>query len=542
MPIKLPGMHHQLEFSKKEVIKQLDRILSSDLFSHSAMLSYFLKFIVEETLEGKTSGLKEYTIGVSALGKNADFNPQIDAIVRIHAGRLRRLLNEYYTGPGLNDPIMIEVVKGTYVPVFRSQQVDKPVSKKNENNVNVEPAQYSRSKLTLAVLPFRNLCPDNTYQFFADGLGEELTSIFCTCQDIAVIAHHSTRKFDTVPADMRSIGAELGTHYLINGTVRRTFEEIRISVNLAETMNSTQIWSKSYNHALNIENLLDIQDQIIGDIFSILGGYYGFIIRDSMTSARKKYVPDMQSFDAALWNYYFHMNFSQETYLKTRQALEKALHHEPNNAMSLAMLAELYLDSYVLGYPTVKDPVYEAYQLVQKAVRLDAHCQHAYLIFAWANIHMKRKEDALYALDRCLELNPSVVAMTGSVGFGMACAGEYQRAHALLLQAINLNPYCPWWYHLGFFFVYYKNHQYQEALDHANKIDAPDVFLSYLTKLAAKGQLGSIAEAHAEIQILTTSFSQIVENLKMYLGFFVLDAALIDEIIQGTKKAGLSVG
>ena len=83
-------------YSKKEILKELDCILSSDLFSRSTVLSNFLKFIVEETLKGNTERLKEYTIAINVFGKSADFNPQSNAIVRINAGRVRKLLNKYY--------------------------------------------------------------------------------------------------------------------------------------------------------------------------------------------------------------------------------------------------------------------------------------------------------------------------------------------------------------------------------------------------------------------------------------------------------------
>src|SRR5690606_23913179 len=134
-----------------------------------------------------TEGLKEYTIAVSALGKPDDFNPQIDAIVRIHAGRLRRLLNEYYMGIGITDTIKIEVVKGTYVPIFRPHLINKTkeiVKEESEKNTNTKTTTktddnnsvvFSRSKITLAVLPFRNLWQGGEYQFFVDGFGEELT-------------------------------------------------------------------------------------------------------------------------------------------------------------------------------------------------------------------------------------------------------------------------------------------------------------------------------------------------------------------------------
>src|SRR5690349_12673871 len=101
-----------------EVVRQLDRVLASSNFLHSSVLAKFLKHIVVETIEGRGHELKEYTIGVAALKKDADFNPQIDSIVRIHAGRLRRALREYYQTEGVSDPIAIGVPKGSYVPVF----------------------------------------------------------------------------------------------------------------------------------------------------------------------------------------------------------------------------------------------------------------------------------------------------------------------------------------------------------------------------------------------------------------------------------------
>src|SRR5688572_27917356 len=118
------------------------------------------------------------------------------------------------------------------------------------------------------------------------------------------------------------------------------------------------------------------------------------------------------------------MNFSQESYLKTRQALEEALRHDPKYAQGLAVHAELILCAYSLGYPTAEDPVNEGYELAEKAIKIDPECQHAYQEYAWANIYLKRREEALRAMDRCLAINPASVSAMGTIGFGMACAGE----------------------------------------------------------------------------------------------------------------------
>ncbi|HUH28925.1 hypothetical protein [Gelidibacter sp.] len=536
--------HNRLpDYSKKEILEELNHILSSDLFSRSTVLSNFLKFIVGETLEGHTESLKEYTIAVNALGKSEDFNPQIDAIVRIHAGRLRRLLNEYYQGSGITDTIKIEMVKGSYVPVFRPHLSIKSDAILRDTEViikeTLEPVSFSRSKLTLAILPFRNLCAHGDYQFFVDGFGEELTRIFSNYQDVDIIAHHSTRQYANNPEDIRVIGSNLGVHYLITGSVIRSSKEIRVNVALIKALNGMQVWSQTYNNPLDDDNLIDIQDQIVENVSSVLGGYYGFIIHEN---AKYNEEPsNLESFDATLWNYYFHMNYSEETYLKTRTALEKAIASDPSFATGLAMLAEFYVLAHTLGYATVQDPLKVALELNKKALKVDPHCQRVYQEYAWTLLHLKRKEEALLAMEQCLSINPSSVSTMGAIGFGMACAGEYDRADVLLTKSLDLNPHCPWWFYLGFFLVYYKKQEYQKALEYANKMETVDAYLDPLTKAAAKGQLGMIDEAHEDVKRLHEEFSENISNLYESMAF-LLDETLVAEIIEGVKKAGVITG
>ena len=526
------------EYTEKDILSELKRILSSDLFLRSSVLSNFLKFIVEETLGGRTEHLKEYTIGVNALGKPADFNPQIDAIVRIHAGRLRRLLSEYYATFGNTNSMMIEVVKGTYVPVFRNylSKADK------KPGVNVDnPIPYTRTKLTIGILPFRNFCPKNEYQFFVDGFGEELTRLLSMFQSVDVIAHHSTRKYASGTEDIPTIGSELGVHYLICGSVKRSTEEIIANISLVETLKGTQVWTETYNHKLHVDNLINIQNEIVEKVGSILGGHYGFLVHDNFNVQRQSML-SLDSFDGALWHYYFHINYSLEAYNKTRQALEKALKYDPDYALGLAILSELYLDAKSLGFPTIDNPIEEAYKMAKKAIKLDPQCQMAFQQFAWANIYLKKKEEAIKAMDRCLKLNPSSVSSKGAVGFGWACIGEYDRAQELLTESLALNPHCPWWFHFGFFIVYFQKKKYKIALEYANKIDASDVFFDPLCKAAAKAQLGLISEALIDVKNLKKNNPDVSNNLRMYLDAFLMDTNLIDEIIQSLNKVTGNVG
>jgi hypothetical protein len=104
--------------------EQLERILGSAQLVTSPSLSRFLRFIVEETLAGRSAEIREYTLGVHVFDRGEDFNPRLDPIVRVQARNLRNRMAKYYEGPGAEDPIRIELHKGSYVPVFRKHVQD----------------------------------------------------------------------------------------------------------------------------------------------------------------------------------------------------------------------------------------------------------------------------------------------------------------------------------------------------------------------------------------------------------------------------------
>src|SRR5688572_5454041 len=104
--------------SDELVRKELSMILEFEEIKNSQVLARFIEFVVEKKLSGSENEIKEYTIAVNGLGKPRDYNPQLDASVRIHAGRLRRILTQYYSDKGKNDAVLIDIPKGSYIPIF----------------------------------------------------------------------------------------------------------------------------------------------------------------------------------------------------------------------------------------------------------------------------------------------------------------------------------------------------------------------------------------------------------------------------------------
>ena len=150
-----PGSDTNPSPTEEAIRQQLEKILTSPQFVNSPNLRNFLRFIVEKTLAGESTDIKGYTVATQVLGRKADFDPNLDPIVRIQAGRLRRALEQYYGVQGKSDAVVIDVPKGSYVPVFRS------VSRQEGAGV-VIPGVRQEPILRFPQAPPWRLCPCST--------------------------------------------------------------------------------------------------------------------------------------------------------------------------------------------------------------------------------------------------------------------------------------------------------------------------------------------------------------------------------------------
>lgn len=526
-------------YSAPEVIAQLKLILSHELFNNSAVLSNFLKYIVEETLAGNLKSLKEYTIGVNGLGKKVDFNPQIDAIVRIHAGRLRRLLTEYYNGPGAQDRILIEVVKGSYVPVF-SQRVFT-----DDHTMMLSPSlseikHVDISKVTVAILPFRNLCPQNDHQFFADALGEEFTQVFSTSREFAVIGHQSTLKHAQLHTNLHTIGQKLNAQYVVTGTVMKSDDLLRINVALLETASSTHIWSKPYEYKIDV-GFMPAQDQTIQHAYATLGGAFGVIVRHSTLTKKSSSEEDCVEFNPAIFNYQLHTDFSFFTYAKTRKVLEIVHQNDPYFSIAIAMLAELYLWGHILGYPTADDAVATSSRLAQKAKNVDPLSTHACFSTLWASLYTKGSAALQTAVDERLTRHPHTTLDAAALGTLLVWGGLYEQAEGLLETAVASNPNYSWSIDLALALVYFNSNRHAQALDMVERISATDIYLVDLLKIVLLTRLGLSHKAKPYLDSLEENYSFVALNLKTHLSKFVLDKSLINKIMNSVDEARVAI-
>lgn len=525
-------MELDLKFPESTIRDQLALILASPAFKNSAILSAFLTFVVDETIGGRGKEIKEYSIGVNVLSRKSNFNPQLDSVVRMHAGRLRRSLNEYYNDSDKKDLIRIEIPKGGYVPLFQ-------VYHKVENNGIAEKLNLTRNRPAVAVLPFRNMGMGSSRDFFADGFGEQLSTDLTQFHDLSVISYYSSRHVAGKTMDVKEASKMLGAKYIVTGSIQNEKKHIWIRVQLSLGDSGEQLWAKSFERNNTASGLFEIQNEIVKSILKAIGGYYGAIFRDILQAPRSNRENGIEIYDAIFWYYHYQKVPTMEVFKNTIHALEAAVHADPNYALAWAMLGEVYLDGKAYEFKKMEDQAAEGLKCALHAVSLDPNCQHAYLVLGWAYLFQHKKTESLNAAEQCIALNPNAVDEIGGVGFIFICAGEFERGYELLSDSILHNPFCPWWFYAGFVFYFLHKKDYQKAFDNAEKIDVPILFWDPLLKTAALGQLNLLEDAKKTLKQLTLLLPDAHDQLKGILGSFLLSEDLNNEILEGLRKAGL---
>jgi TolB-like protein len=235
--------------SHDAVHAELDRVLSSATFIRSKRLGRFLRFTVEQCLEGRQNALKEYLVGVEVFNKLETFDPRIDSIVRVEARRLRSKLERYYQTEGREDEIVIQFRKGSYVPMILTRE-------QYQAHGYVDGAPQPRSgKRSIAVSRFTNLGVDPTHSFFCLGITEDVVSALTKVPDFRIVARYSG-------------GEDVKADFVLEGSVRKQGDRLRIAAQLIDTASSVYVWSETYER--DVSDAFAVQDEISRSIVASL--------------------------------------------------------------------------------------------------------------------------------------------------------------------------------------------------------------------------------------------------------------------------------
>jgi TolB-like protein len=412
----------QVDLEFQAARRQLDKVLASPGFARNERLSRFLRFVVERHLEGRDQELKESLIAIEVFGRQPGYDSKQDPIVRTEASRLRARLSEYYLAQGKDDPVVIELPKGGYIPVIRSaERADKPtapdkppVSAGAKGSrwwvwvgaalallvVAFAAVDWWRSRpqnapIPIAVLPLLNLNQDPAYDYFADGLTGELIRNLSIIDGLTVRSETSSFAFKGKPQKARDAGRELEADYLVEGSVLRSGQQLRINVQLVRATDDFPIWSGRYDRELT--DVFAIQDEISRGVVNNL--------RLMLGQGRRRYETSTEAYDLYLRGRALEIESSGSPSPRI-PVFEQAIAKDPSFAPAYAGLAVAHLTLSGQRANDAETEVAKMRAAAQMAVQLDPLSAESYDALGGAYAREAQWDQAEKSFRHAMELQP----------------------------------------------------------------------------------------------------------------------------------------
>jgi serine/threonine-protein kinase len=411
------------------VREQLARIVNSPGFVSSARLSRFLTHIVNRTIEGDLDSLKEFSVAMEVFDRSSDYDPNIDAIVRVQARRLRAKLNAYYEeGTGRGDPVLIALRPGRYVPIFRWLDTE-PSKQRGQIGAAVEPCRMS-----VAVLPFLNMSPEPDQEYFCDGISEEIINSLTHVSGLKVIARTSAFQFKGASVDIREVGQRLDADLVIEGSVRKAGDKLRITAQAVQTESGHHLWSETFRREL--KDVFAIQEEIAQSVAGLL--------RLHMPEAR----PHVHASDRNLEAYTRYLKARVLIYQQSPETLRAALRQLrelievfPDYALAYSGIAEANGHLALFGIISGRAVYPEMKATAERGYALDPESGETCAVLGGVRAWFEYRRDEAYRLyDRALKLQPGLARTYRYRAMALLCERDIKAAESGLLRSTELDP------------------------------------------------------------------------------------------------------
>jgi adenylate cyclase len=471
-------------FPPSIVNAQMERILNSPEFKATDAQRAFLQYVAEKTLAGHADAIKGYTIATEVLGRRDDFDQAIDPIVSIQANKLRRALERYYLVAGQNDPVRIDIPKGSYVPLFREirhHNEERPFQERRKTD-----ATRTHPWPTILVQSFENLTGNRDLEYMGDGIATEIALEITRYQEIRVLRQR--------PEDRQRRASNIGARFVLCGSIKTDGTGLKLIVNLVDGLTGIHIWGDSYSTDLKPAALISFEERVASTVVSKISGEYGVIVKTLSAESRRVPPEELSTYQAMLRFYRFLADFSPETFVSTFEALHRACTHEPECGLAWSMLARLYSLNYSLELFDIETPLEKAVVFAERGIKHDPANQRVRLIMAFVLLLKNERSAGLSEVDRALQLNPNSLIFLENIGHVATLLGDWQRGPALIRRAIELNPYYDRIVHYSLWVDWVRQEKYDRADEETLHFNRPLLFWDPLMKAASLGLLGKTEE------------------------------------------------
>jgi TolB-like protein/class 3 adenylate cyclase len=447
--------------------------------------------------------------------------------------------------PQLHDLGEVEVKHGVRVHVFNlyNKEVGNPEvpEKLRQAKGQTAPAVVGRGdELWVAVLPFKS-SGDAEMESFANGLGEDITTGLSRFRYLSVVASASAARLKGENGDERALGAKIGARYVLEGIIRKGGSGIRVGAQLVDTETGAQLWAETYNRDLQASSIFAAQDDVAARIVATVADSYGVLVHSMRSATRQKDDADLTPVEWQFQYFAYREQITPSAHATLRSRLERAAAQDDRESDQRACLAQIYVDEYAFGFQGDATSLDRALAAARRGVELDRANQFA--LVALAQVHFFRQDLAAFgpAAERAMALNPLNTDALGILGLQIVHTGEFERGTAIVRRAMELNPNHAGWMHFAPLWQHFHKGEYEQALECANRVDVPGLFWPYLVMASACGHLGRRSEAAAAVRDLLALDPEFAAHARSNIGSWHFASGLMDSILDGLRKAGLSI-
>lgn len=575
-----------------QVYEQLERILASSEFVGSERIRKFLRYVVEETLAGRSDRIKAFSVAVAAFGRDESFDPQNDPIVRIEAARLRRSLERYYLVAGGADLVRIEIPRGTYVPTFSRAESAPTGAQQDDHSVHpVDPLSghsetpprpsfgrfrgwvlASAAALALlfallimqtqvyeelattdskpvlprpsvAVLEFKIGDADQQTTRLAGGITNEVVRELLRYESVFVLGPQALLRFGTAP-DVTVIGAQAGADFVLSGDILLSAGRFLASVSLSDTRTGGMVWAETYDRTFTIDRLFDLEVEIARDIVRQIGQPQGAIALFDWKRTRGMAPEAWEAYDCVVQADELHRRIAPpEEMDDVLDCLKTVTAEEPGYADAWIMLALIEIDVFRFGplvHLSAGGPE-RALAAARRAVDLAPDSARAHLAMMSALNFLSKVEAALAAGQIAIRLSPHDPDLLAEVGLRNIVSGDLRAGMQFVDEAIRYSPTVPTSYQLSRSLGFLRSGAYRSASEAVTGLPPSSNFVHWAIVAAVQGKAGRLARAREAAGELLKLYPDFADWAWLELERRNMAAELAAAMVDGWRSAGLAI-
>jgi adenylate cyclase len=388
---------------------------------------------------------------------------------------------------------------------------------------------------SIAVLPFDNMSKDPDQEYFSDGLTEQIINGLCKVSNLFVIARNSSFAYKGRATSIKQIAQELGVKYILEGSVQRSRDRVRITAQLIDATTDYHMWSETYDR--NLEDIFALQDEITMKLIGAMQVQLTLGEQAHSWGTRT----NISAFDHCMRGMEYLYRLSKRDVQHSREILNEAIRFDSAYALPYVLTGFSHICDLAFGWSKSPLRSFEQAEIfVEKALTLNNSLDLAHGLLGWINLFKRQYDEAIKEGERAVELNPNGAESLAQLAFTLTYVGEANKAVRLMKRAFRLNPIPPAHFYAWMGMAYESDGQYEKAIELCKKAIGfnPQLYGSYFPLIYSCMSINRIEDAYAYVDSFLKVAPKFSLNLFKSIEPFK-NPKRAEKYINALRKAGL---